>query len=501
MSFDVEVRVLSPALEQPAEQSEERIDVKTTLSERDGNTVKLAVEVSTEELQEAFDKRLRQLSREVRLPGFRPGKAPASMVRQRLGDEAILVDAVEESMGAWFAEAAIELGLDPVDRPEIELDDELPEMDKPLGFKASVTVMPEVVLGEYKGLEAPKEPTAVEDIEVDAQMDHLRNEFAELRPVGGRAVQQGDFITADLRATFEGEPVENLEAGDFVFEVGGGRIFPEVEEQVVGMNAEEEKTFPLALPEELPDDLAGKTVDFTVVVKEIKEKVLPPLSDKWVSEVSEFATLLELRQEIRAKIASGKEHASDQRFRALAVKAATDNAELDLPDVVVREQAEEMVADLQRSLESRGGSLEIYSEVTGQTVEQLIEEMKPTAANNVKTGLVLSAVAKAEGLEATDEEVEAVVAQMAAAGKVDAKVLGKRLRQSGRIESLKEQMLRDKAADLIAANAVAVEPDAESAVPVEAEAAASEPQPVPAEAAPTEAEAAKSTDDTPAEDS
>ena len=497
----MEVRVLSPALEQPAEQSEERIDVKTTLSERDGNTVKLAVEVSTEELQEAFDKKLRQLSREVRLPGFRPGKAPASMIRQRLGDEAILVDAVEESMGEWFAQAAIELGLDPVDRPEIELEDELPQTGRPLGFKATVTVMPEVVLGEYKGLEAPKEPTAVEDIEVDAQMDHLRNEFAELRPVGGRAVQQGDFITADLRATFEGEPVENLEAGDFVFEVGGGRIFPEVEEQVVGMNAEEEKTFPLALPEELPDDLAGKTVDFTVVVKEIKEKVLPPLSDKWVSEVSEFATLLELRQEIRAKIASGKEHASDQRFRALAVKAATDNAELDLPDVVVREQAEEMVADLQRSLESRGGSLEIYSEVTGQTVEQLIEEMKPTAANNVKTGLVLSAVAKAEGLEATDEEVEAVVAQMAAAGKVDAKVLGKRLRQSGRIESLKEQMLRDKAADLIAANAVAVEPDAESAVPVEAEAAASEPQPVPAEAAPTEAEAAKSTDDTPAEDS
>lgn len=480
--------------------------MKTTLSERDGNTVKLAVEVSTEELQEAFDKKLRQLSREVRLPGFRPGKAPAAMIRQRLGDEAILVDAVEDSMGAWFAQAAIELGLDPVDRPEIELDDELPEMNKPLGFKATVTVMPEVVLGEYKGLEAPKEPTGVEDVEVDAQMDHLRNEFAELSPVSGRAVQQGDFVTADLRATLDGEPVENLEAGDFVFEVGGGRVFPEVEEQVIGMNAEEEKTFPLALPEELPDDLAGKTVDFTVIVKEIKEKVLPPLTDKWVSEISEFATLLELRQEIRKKIASGKEHASDQRFRALAVKAAADNSELDLPDVVVREQAEEMVADLQRSLESRGGSLEVYSEVTGQTVEQLIEEMKPTAANNVKTGLVLSAVAKAEGLEATDEEIEAVVAQMAAAGKVDPKVLGKRLRQSGRIESLKEQMLRDKAADFIAANAVAVAPEVEPAEPAEAEAAESAPQSVPAEAeaaaaAPAEAEAAESAGDTAAEDS
>lgn len=478
--------------------------MKTTLSERDGNTVKLAVEVSTEELQEAFDKKLRQLSREVRLPGFRPGKAPASMIRQRLSDEAILVDAVEESMGAWFAQAAIELDLDPVDRPEIELDDELPEMGRPLGFKATVTVMPEVVLGEYKGLEAPKEPTAVEAAEVDAQMDHLRDEFAELRPVGDRTVQQGDFITADLRAAFDGEPVENLEASDFVFDVGGGRIFPEAEEQVVGMSAEEEKTFPLTLPEELPDDLAGKTVDFTVVVKEIKEKVLPPLTDKWVSEVSEFATLLELRQEIRSKITMGKEQASDQRFRALAVKAVADNAELDLPDVVVREQAEEMVADFQRSLESRGGSLEVYSEVTGQTVEQLIEEMKPTAANNVKTGLVLSAVAKAEGLVATDDEVEAVVAQMAAAGKVDAKVLGDRLRQSGRIESLKEQMLRDKAADFIAANTVAVEPETEVDVAPGSEApmetASAEVEAVP-ETAPVGIEAPENAGDTAAESS
>ena len=250
--------------------------------------------------------------------------------------------------------------------------------------------------------------------------------------------------------------------------------------------------------------MAGKTVDFTVVVKEIKEKVLPPLTDKWVSEVSEFATLLELRQEIRSKITMGKEQASDQRFRALAVKAVADNAELDLPDVVVREQAEEMVADFQRSLESRGGSLEVYSEVTGQTVEQLIEEMKPTAANNVKTGLVLSAVAKAEGLVATDDEVEAVVAQMAAAGKVDAKVLGDRLRQSGRIESLKEQMLRDKAADFIAANTVAVEPETEvdaapgSEAPMET--ASAEVEAVP-ETAPVGIEAPENAGDTAAESS
>ncbi len=223
--------------------------MKTTLSEREGNTVKLAVEVSGEELQEAFDARLKQLSREVRIPGFRQGKVPMTMVRQRLGDEAILADAVEEAMSGWFAAAVSELGLDPVDRPQIELEGDAPELGKPLGFTASVTVMPEVVLGEYKGVEAPKDPAEVQDQEVDAQMDRLRNEFAELRPVTGRAVQEGDFVTADFRAVLDGKPVEGLEAGDFAFEVGGGRIFPEIEEHVVGMNVGDERTFPLVLPE------------------------------------------------------------------------------------------------------------------------------------------------------------------------------------------------------------------------------------------------------------
>lgn len=451
--------------------------MKTTLSERDGNTVKLAVEVSSDELREAFDARLKQLSREAQFPGFRPGKAPAVMVRQRLGDEAILVDAVEEAMSGWFIAAMAELGLNPVDRPEIELDDDdLPSLDKPLGFKAAVTVMPDVVLGEYKGVKAPKDPAEVEDSEVDNQMERLRNEFAELRPVSGRAVQKGDFITADLRATLDGQPAEDLEASDFVFEIGGGRVFEEVEEQVVGMNADEEKTFPLTLPEALPSELAGKTVDFTIKVKEIKEKELPPLTDAWTSQISEFATLLELRQEIRSKIKEGKEHAAEQQFTAAAVKAATDNVEIDLPDVVVREQAEEMLADFRRSLESQGGTLESFVAASGVTEEQIIEDMKPQAANNVKTSLVLDAIAKAEGLEATDEEVSAVIGQMAAATRADAKSLEARLRKSGRVEALREQILRDKAVEFIAKNAVAEAPAlAEEPAPAgEPEAAAPE---------------------------
>ncbi len=463
--------------------------MKTTLSEREGNTVKLAVEVSSEELQEAFNTNLRELAREAHIPGFRPGKAPAPMVRQRMGDEAILANTVEESMSGWFTSAVMELGLDPVDRPEIELEDEGPELGKPLSFTAKVTVMPEVVLGQYKGVEAPRESVEVEDKEVDAQMERLQNEFAELRPVTGRAAQAGDFVTVDFSASLDGKPVEGLEAGDFVFEVGGGRIFPEIDEQAVGMESGQERTFPLALPEGVgPAGVEGKTVDFTVALKEIKEKILPRLSDTWASEVSEFATLLELRMDIRSKLQAGKAYAADQRFRSLAVKAVADNATLDLPDVVVREQAEEMVVDFQRSLESQSASLQAYLDATGTTVDQMIEDLKPQAANNVKTGLVLDAVAKAEGIEATEEEISAAVAQMAAAGRVDAKSFEARLRKSGRIEPVRWQIVRDKAATFIFENAVAVAPPPAAAAPEApaAEPAAKPPLEAAAEPAPAE---------------
>jgi trigger factor len=440
--------------------------VKTTLSERDGNTVKLEVEVSGDELQEAFDVKLTKLSREVRIPGFRPGKAPMLMVRQRFGEEAIITDAVEEAIGGWFAAAAVELDLDPVERPKIDIAEDIPELGKPLSFTATVTVMPAVELGEYKGLEVPKELAEIKDEEVDIQVDRLRNEFAELSPVTDRPVRSGDFVTADFRAAIDGEPVESLEANDFVYETGAGRIFADIEVQTLGMKPEEERTFKLALPEDFGgEEVGGKTVDFTLKVKEIKEKVLPKLTDTWASEVSEFATLLELRQAIRDKIQGAKTYQVEQRFRGEAVEAAANNAQLDLPDVVVLEQAQEMVGDFAQSLTQQGGDIRGYLEATGITVEQMIADFKPQAARNVKTGLVLDAVAKAEGLEVADAEIEAVIIQMAAAARTDAKALKASLEKKDRMEPVRWQLLRDKAADLIAANAVAVAPPAVEAEP------------------------------------
>ncbi len=456
--------------------------MKTTLAEREGNTVKLEVEVSSEELQEAFDKRLKQLTKEVRVPGFRPGKVPASMLRQRLGDEAIIPVPGEEARNDGFTRAAREAGIDPVDRPSIDVGEELPELGKPFSFKATVTVMPEVELGQYKGVEVPKESAEVLDAEVDLQFERLRNEFAELRPVEGREVQRGDFVAVDFSATLDGEPVEAMTANDFVFEVGSGRLFPEIELQVRGMKVDEERTFKFKPPAAaVGEELAGKEVDFTVKVKDIKEKVLPPVTDAWASEVSEFQTLLELRQEIREKLQAAKTYQTEQRFRSLAVQAVADNAVLDLPDVVVTEQAQEMAIDFTKSLAAQGGDIRAYLEAAGISAEQMIEDMKPQAARNVKTGLVLDAVAKAEGIEATDEDVRAAIREMAASARADAEKLEENLRKTDRLEPIKWQVIREKAADFIAANAVAVEPPAqpepaaeeETAEPRSAEEAAS----------------------------
>ncbi len=282
--------------------------MRTTLKERDGNKVKIEVEVTPEELKEAYDVKLRELVREVRIPGFRPGKAPVTMVQQKLGDEAILADAVESAMSRWFVQAMVDLGLEAVARPDVDMGDALPELDKSLTFSAEVTVMPEVKLGEYKGLRVPKDSVEVTDAEVDSRVERLQNEFSELNPVEGRAVKNGDFVLADFQATLDGNVIDELEAGDYLFEVGGSQIFPEVEEQVVGMSAGESKSFPVALSDDIPaEELAGKTVEFSLTLKEIKEKVLPEVTDEWVTEVCEFKTVDEFRADIRGRLRVGQD--------------------------------------------------------------------------------------------------------------------------------------------------------------------------------------------------
>jgi trigger factor len=280
-------------------------------------------------------------------------------------------------------------------------------------------------------------------------------------------VRKGDFLTIDAKGLLDGAEVESATVDDYAFEVGAGRLLADLEEGVVGMAAGEEKAVLVAFPEDYPsDDLAGKTLDFTVTVKEVKEKVLPAMNDEFAKDVSEFETLLELRLDIRGKLQVAKDSAAERAFRGAAVKAATDAAMADLPAVVVDRQAQEMVEDFARSLTMQGGDFSAYLEKTGVKVEQMLADVRPEAEATVKTSLVLDAIVAAEGLEAGADEVEARVAQMATAGRLDAGEVRSRLEESGRIQSVRQQLLREKAADLIVQHAVAVAPPVADVVAV-----------------------------------
>lgn len=432
--------------------------MKSIVAEQEGTTVRLEIEVSAEEMQEALDTTLKQLAREVRIPGFRKGKVPLRVAEQRFGAHAIVHQMLEDNLSRWYGTAVDEAGIEPVDTPEVDYDDE-PESGKPFSFKVAITVMPVPVLGEYRGLEVPRQVLVALDEEVDARVDRLREEFAELSVVGDRPVQKGDFITIDAKGMRDGVEVESATVDDYAFEVGAGRLLADLEEGVVGMGAGEDKTLPVTFPEDYPgEDLAGKTLDFTVKVKEVKEKILPAMNDEFAKDVSEFETLLELRLDIRGKLQAAKDSAAERAFRGAAVKAATDAATADLPAVVVDRQAQEMVEDFARSLTMQGGDFAAYMEMTGVKVEQMLADVRPEAEATVKTSLVLDAIVASEGLEADEDDVQARVAQMATAGRLDAGEVRSRLEESGRIESVRQQLLREKAADLIVQHAVAVAP-------------------------------------------
>ncbi len=434
------------------------IEVKTTVGEKDGNDVKLQVEVPEDEVKRGIDATIKQLAREVRIPGFRRGKVPSSVVVQRFGMEAVVHQMLDDQLSSWYAAALDEAGIDPVGTPEVDFED-APEEGRPFTFSAVVTVMPEAELGPYKGVEAPRADVVVEDSEVDERVDRLREEFSELKSAGDRAAAEGDYVTIAAEGFRDGEAVENTKLDDYMFEVGGGYLLPDLEQGVVGMKAGDEGTIVVSFPEDYQaEELQGAALDFKVEVKEVKEKVLPAQNDEFAKDVSEFETLLELRLDIRKKLQAAKESAADRRFRAAAINAVAGGITVDLPPAAVDRQAREMVDDFARSLSMQGGDIRGYLQATGAGLDDLVTQMLPEAESALRTSLALDAVAKAEELEVTEETLAERLEKLAAAGKVEAAELRSRLEQSGRITEIRQQILREQAADLVMEHAVPVAP-------------------------------------------
>jgi trigger factor len=342
------------------------------------------------------------------LPGFRKGKVPPEMVVQRLGREAVLTQALESSLGDWYERAMLESGVNPVGDPKLDLSD-LPEEGKPLRFSIEVAVRPGAELGEYKGVEVGREEPEVPEEAVEGELNRLREGFARLNPVD-REANSGDVVLIDYEGKVDGEPFEGGTARDYLLELGEGRVLPELEQGLEGSKAGDQREVDVTFPDEYPaEEVAGKTAQFDVTVKEVREKELPELDDDFASEASEFDTLDELREDIREKIRELLDRQMAERFQQDALDAVVAKAKVELPEAVVDARAAEMWRRVERQLREQGMDPESYLQVQGKSREEMIEQARPDAEQALKREAVLEAVAAAEGIEVSEEdELEAL---------------------------------------------------------------------------------------------
>lgn len=433
--------------------------MQAQVSELPGSRVSVEVEVPAADVERAVNRAARALAREMKMPGFRKGKAPPSLVIQRVGFAAVLEEAVREALPEWYEEALLASDVSPVGDPEVELVGTPEEEGEPLSFKFAIGVRPGAELGEYRGLEVGREETEPPPEFVDRELDRVRESFAKLEPVE-RAGASGDVLLVDFEGLVDGKAFEGGKASDYLLELGGGQLIAGFEEQLTGASAGEAREVEVTFPDDYQaEDLAGEDAVFKVEVKEVREKVLPELDDEFASEASEFDTLEELRADISERLAEAVGERAEQDFRVAAVDAAAGEAKVDLPEELIAARAEERWSRAERQLAARGMTPDAYLQMQGKTREQVIEESLPDAGAELRREAVLAAIAEAEGLEVGEEELVEALAHTAEHERTTPEKLLERLRENGRDKMVREDIRMRKAIDLVA----------ESAVPIPAE--------------------------------
>jgi trigger factor len=429
--------------------------METTVKELPDSRVRVDVDVDPKDVEGSIARTAQQLGKDMKLPGFRKGKVPPEMVVQRLGRQTVLTEALQSSLGDWYERAMVESGVNPVGDPKLDLSD-LPEEGKPLRFSIEVSVRPGAQLGEYKGLEVGRAEPEVPEEAVETEINRLREGFARLNPVE-RAANEGDVLLIDFEGKLDGEPFEGGTAHDYLLELGEGRVLPELEKGLEGAEPGEERQVPVSFPDDYPgEEVAGKAAQFDVTVKEVREKELPELNDDFASEASEFDTLDELRGDISEKIKEILDRQIAERFREDALDAAAAQAKVELPDSVIDARAEEMWRRVERSLSRQGMEPDNYLQLQGKTREEMIEQARPDAERALKREAVLEAVADAEGIEVTEDDMlEALQIPPGHEdhGHPEPEDALKEIRESGREELLKDDLRMRRALELIAEEA------------------------------------------------
>ena len=415
------------------------------------NMAKLTVEVSAEDFKAAIKKAFNKNKNRFAIPGFRKGKAPQAMIEKMYGEGVFYEDAADEAINASYAEAMKESGLDIVSRPEVTI--EKIGKDEPFVYSALVAVKPEVTLGQYKGVEVEKADASVSAEDVEAELKKVQEQNARLLTVEDRGVEDGDQTVIDFEGFVDGKGFEGGKAEDYPLTIGSHSFIDTFEEQLIGKKIGEECEVNVTFPTEYhAADLAGKPATFKVTVKEIKVKELPELNDEFASEVSEFDTLDEYKKDVEKKLAEKKEIEANSKNEDAVVAKVVENATMEIPDKMIDAQAENMVQDMARRMQSQGLSLDMYLKYTGMTVEQMKEQARPDAEKRIRTRLVLEAVAKAENIQISDEKVDKEVAKMAEAYKMEVEKLKSYMSESD-VKQMKEDLAVQQAVDLLVAEA------------------------------------------------
>jgi trigger factor len=424
--------------------------MKTVVEPLEGNKVKLSVEIDEQEFEKALDAAFRKIARDARIPGFRPGKAPRRLLEARMGKGVARGEALRESLPEYYAQAVRETEVDAIGRPEIEITSG--EEDGPIVFDAVVDIRPQLKLAGYGGLRVTIPTPVLTDEEVQAQLDKLRSNFGELVTVE-RPARNGDHITIDLKVSREGEPDKDTSTEDFMYELGTGGVVPELDDHLQGASVGDSITFSI----ELPSD-AG-TANFEVQVKEIKEKLLPEVTDEWAGEASEFETVDELMTDMTKRLALIKRAQAQSALRSQVIEAVTELVTEEPPDALVNEEITHRAHELEGALKQQGATLGQYLTTTGRSQQQLVDELRAQSIHAVKADLALRAVAEAEDIEVTEDDIEAEIVRLADRFEATPDQVREQLESTEQMPAVRSDVRKGKAVEWLVDHTEAVDAD------------------------------------------
>ena len=431
--------------------------MKTSIKEKVNGKITLEVELEASEFQVAVNKAAKKLANKVNIPGFRKGKVPKNILKQFIGSEAICAEAVDDILPDTYIKALEQEKIEPIDKPSIDMVQF--EEGKPLVFTAEIPVKPDVELGEYKGIEVEHKNAEITAKEVENYLGAMQQRHAQIETVPDKALEAGDTAIIDFEGFLDGEPFEGGKGENYNLVIGSKTFIPGFEEQLIGMKPGDEKEIAVTFPEDYQSEsLKGKEATFKVKVNEVKIKKLMSIDDEFAKDISEFETLEELKQDVENRLKKLAEQENEQQLRNKVLEKVAKNCQVEVPGVLIERKIDDLIKDMEFRIRQQGLTLENYLKFTNTSMEQLREQYKESASTSVKVDLVLEAIAKAENIEVTDEEVNKEIEKIAEQNNQPADQIKQFLMMQGRLDPLKESLIIDKAVSFLLENAKVLEP-------------------------------------------